>query len=197
MKQLLVIISLLFTALSVCAQGSDYILVRKHNNRTLKTYFPGNFISAETYDGFRINGVIKAISNDSLVFQQQETRLVGSEFGSRIDTVRYTLSINYRAIKKFNFYGYQPDAKKKGFSQITIPKLLIIGGAGFLTLELVNTAYRKESLTEGKKLSSLTIAAGVAGMGFLWKFISDKRNRVGGKYKVVYVKGGNNNAPLK
>lgn len=197
MRQLLLIIFLVFTSFSLCAQGTDYIQVKKHNNRTLRTYFPGSFISAETYDGFRINGVIKAISNDSITYQQQETRLVGSEFGSIIDTVRYTLSINYRAIKKFNFYGYQPDAKKRGFSEITIPKLLIVGGAGFLTLELVNTAYRQESLTEGNKLRSLAIAAGVAGTGFLWKFISNKRNKVGGKYKVVYVRAGNNNAPLK
>lgn len=197
MKQLQGIILLLLFFSLASAQESDYILIKKHNNRTLKTYFPGNFISAETYDGFRINGTIKAINNDSITFQQQETRLVAAEFGSRIDTVRFTLSISYRSIKKFNFVGYQPDAKKKGFSQITIPKLLIIGGFGFLTLELVNTAYRKESLTEGNKLGTLAIAAGVAGTGFLWKFIASKRNRVGGKYKVVYVKAGNNNAPLK
>lgn len=197
MKQLLTFFLCICIGSLSMAQQADFILIKKHNNRTLKTYYAGSFISAETYDGFRINGIIKSISNDSITFQQQETRLVGAEFGSKIDTVRFTLSVSYRSIKKFNFQGFQPDGKKKGFAEVTIPKLLVVGGFGFLALELVNTAYRQESLTEQKKLKSLIIAAGVAGTGFLWRFISNKRNRVGGKYKVVYVRGGLNNAPLK
>lgn len=197
MKKLLYSILFASTVSSVVGQESDYIIIKKHNNRTLKTYFPGSFLSAETYDGFRINGLIKAISNDSITFQQQETMLLAAEFGAKIDTVRYTLSVNYRVIKKFNFKGYQPDARQKGFSQVTIPKLLIIGGTAFLALELTNTALRGESLKDDKKLISLGVATAVVGTGFIWRFISIKRDRVGGKYKVVYVKLASNNAPLK
>jgi len=66
----------------------------------------------------------------------------------------------------------------------------MVGGIAFIGLELINTAYRREQLNSGNKLTSLGVAAGVAGAGWMITYISKKRNKVGGKYKVVYVKGG-------
>lgn len=193
MKQILTVIVTLFIFIQATAQQSDYILLKKKNNRTLKTYFSGSYISAETYTGFKINGIIMAIRNDSILIQQHETMLAPSDFGFKIDTVRYTISVYYNQLKKFNFIRYDAAGRKKGFSQITIPKLLVIGGIGFLGLELINTAYRKESLTQDNKLRSLSIAAGVAASGFLWNYISKHRNKVGGKYKLVYIKANTAN----
>lgn len=190
-KNLLFLLLLLF-GLNTYSQVTDFIVIKKKNNRTLKTYYPGTFINAETYDGHLINGIIKAIRNDSIIFQQQETRMTPTEFGMKLDTVSYSMSVEYHFIKKFNFTAYTPTGRKKGFVQVTLPKLLIIGGVGFIGLELINTAYRKESINENNKLASLGIAAGVAATGFAWNYISKHRNRVGGKYKVVYVKGTTN-----
>lgn len=64
---------------------------------------------------------------------------------------------------------------------------MLFGGAGFIILELVNTAYRNESVLEGNKLTVLALAAGVAASGFLWIQLQNRRNRAGEKYKVVYV----------
>lgn len=190
MKKLLTVYIFLLLCVSGFSQETDYIIIKKHNNRTLKTYSPGVFLSAETYDGFRINGYIKAIQNDSIILQQQDTRLMATEFGTKVDTFAYTMGINYRLIKKFNFGSNEVYFKKHGFAAVTIPRLMMIGGIGFIGLELINTAYRKEPLNDSKKLRSLGIAAGVTGAGWLYTFISQKRNKVGGKYKVVYVKAG-------
>lgn len=190
MKKLYTTFLFILTSFISIAQQSDFIQVKKHNNRTLKTYYTGAFISAETYDGFRINGIITAVRNDSVIFQQTMTSLVPTQLGQKIDTIRYSMSVYVYQIKKFNMEGYTPSMRKKGFSVITIPKLMIVGGVGFLGLELVNTIYRKESLTDGNKLGTLAIAVAVAGGGFLWNWVDKKRNQVGGKYKMVYVRAG-------
>lgn len=188
MRKLYTFCLLLLFHIAGWAQQSDYIIIKKQNNKTIKTYFEGSFISAFTYDGFHINGFITAIRNDSIILKQHETRLVGADFGSKIDTLVYTIGVYYGQIKKFEFSGNDIAGRKKGFLSITGPRLLIIGGIGFIGLELVNTAYRRESLTENNKLTSLGIAAGVAASGFLWNYINKSRNKVGGKYKIVYVK---------
>ena len=196
MKKLLTVYFTFFLFVTGFSQATDYIVIKKHNNRTLKTYYSGGFISAETYDGFRLNGFIKAIQNDSIILQQQDTRLMATEFGTKVDTFAYTMGINYRLIKKFNFGSNEIYYKKRGFAAVTVPRLMMIGGIGFIGLELINTAYRKEALNSGNKLTSLGIAAGVAGAGWLITFVSEKRNKVGGKYKVVYVKAtGQDNLP--
>jgi hypothetical protein len=63
-----------------------------------------------------------------------------------------------------------------------------LGGVGFLVLELVNTGYRKESITANNKLLPLGIAAGVAATGFAITYFQNKSDKAGGKYKVIYVK---------
>jgi hypothetical protein len=63
-----------------------------------------------------------------------------------------------------------------------------IGGVGFIILELVNSTYRKESLSENNKAVPLAIAAGVAATGFAITYFQNKSDKAGGKYKVVYVK---------
>ncbi len=188
MKRGLTVLFLLIAIATASAQQSDFLVVKKHNNKTLRTYYEGSFLSAETWDGFLINGIIVAIRNDSIIIRQTQTQLVGTQMGSKIDTFVYTFSFYYGQIKKFNLKADDITGRKKGFAVLSAPNLLIIGGVGFIVLELVNTAYRHESLTEDNKLASLGIAAGVAATGFIWKYVAKKRNKVGGKYKMVYIK---------
>ena len=175
------------------AQPSDYIVLKKKNNRTLKTYFPGTFISAVTYTGFNLNGIIKEIRNDSVFIEQQEVRQVPTQFGvPALDTLVYTIRLHYQEIRGFS-YGISRPGAGGGRSSGLIPSVLMAGGAGFIILELVNTAYRGESLSDGNKLTLLAIAAGVAATGFLWKQLQKRSSRAGKKYKVIYV----NMAPKK
>jgi hypothetical protein len=188
MKQTILFILLLAITEVTLSQTSDFVVLKKRNNRTLKTYYPGAFISAHTYNGFAVNGFIKEIRNDSLIVLQQETRLVGTNFGSAVDTVSYTIGVDYHEIKTFHYTGDYSWGRKRGFAEITLPKLMKIGGIGFIVLELVNSTYRKESLSENNKVVPLAIAAGVAATGFAITYFQNKSDKAGGKYKVVYVK---------
>jgi hypothetical protein len=188
MKQTLLIILLVSIAKVSLSQPSDFIVLKKRNNRTLKTYYPGAFISATTYNGFSINGFIKEIRNDSVIILQQQRQLVGTEFGTTLDTVSYTMGVDYREIKTFHYTSEYTWGRKRGFAEINIPRLMRVGGVGFLILELVNTAYRKESITKDNKMVPLGIAAGVAATGFAISYFQNKADKAGGKYKVVYVK---------
>jgi hypothetical protein len=188
MKQTILLILLLAITKVTLSQISDFVVLKKRNNRTIKTYYPGAFISAHTYNGFSISGFIKEIRHDSLLILQQETRLVAADFGSTIDTVSYMIGLDYREIKIFHYTGDYAWGRKRGFAQITIPKLMKIGGVGFIILELVNSTYRKESLSENNKVVPLAIAAGVAATGFAITYFQNKSDKAGGKYKVVYVK---------
>jgi hypothetical protein len=188
MKQTLLFILLVSIAEASLSQTSDFIVLKKRNNRTLKTYYPGAFISAITYNNFSINGFIKEIRNDSVIILQQQRQLMGTEFGTTLDTMSYTLSVDYHEIKTFHYTSQYTWGRKRGFAEVTIPKLMKYGGIGFIVLELINTAYRKESITEDNKMVSLGIAAGVAATGFAITYFQNKADKAGGKYKVVYVK---------
>jgi hypothetical protein len=190
MKQILLAILFLFIANLLFSQKSDFIVLKKRNGRTLKTYYPGAFISALTVTNFPINGYIKAIRNDSLIIQQEELHLVSAKegMGTEVDTVRYTIGIDYHYIKEFNYQRSYTWGGKRGFLRVAVPKIMIIGGAGFVALELVNTAYRHEKLNDSKKLRALGIAAGVAVTGWLIEEAKKSAKKVGKKYNVFYVK---------
>lgn len=187
MKRILLLALVLCFAISLYSQHSDFVILKNRHNRTLKTYYAGEFISAETYNGFSVNGFIKYIRNDSIVIQQQETRLVATDFGSTLDTIKYTMGFDYRDIKIFH-YDSDVWGGKKGFAQVTIPKILMIGGIGYIVLELVNTVYRGESIDSHDKLQSLGIAASLALTGFIWQSVQNANQKAGNKYKVVYMR---------
>jgi hypothetical protein len=187
MKRCLLLIAIVMISIASFSQRSDYLVIKKRNNRTLKTYFPGTFIAAVTYGGFNINGFVKTIRNDSIYIEQQERQLMPTDFGSTLDTLIYTIGIDYREIKKYNFTSQYVWGRKRGFVEIALPKIMIIGGVGYLILELVNTAYRGESINDHNKLYTLGVAAGIAATGFLWEYLKVQSNKAGGKYKVVYV----------
>ncbi|WEK36871.1 MAG: hypothetical protein P0Y53_05090 [Candidatus Pseudobacter hemicellulosilyticus] len=186
----LLLLILSFSAVCV-AQDSDFIVLKKRNNRTLKTYAAGTFLNARTWNGFTVHGFISRIQNDSVYVRQQETRLAGTEFGSAIDTLYYTVGLDYRELGEFDYNGrYNSWGRKKGFTQITIPRLMMVGGVGFLVLEGINTAYRNESLTEDNKLVWLSSAAAVAAAGYMIERMKQDRNKVGKKIQVHYLKAG-------
>jgi hypothetical protein len=169
------------------AQKSDFIVIRNKQSRTVRSYFPGSFINADTYAGFTLNGIIRKIQNDSIYVEQQNVYQVATQFGTpALDTVRYLIPIFYKEIRKFN---YEIDgSRQSGGSSLLIPKILLYGGAGYIVLELVNTAYRGESLNEGNKLTSLAIAGGVALTGLIWQETIKSRQRNGRKTTVEYIK---------
>jgi hypothetical protein len=169
------------------AQKSDFIVIRNKKSRTVRTYFQGSYVNADTYAGFTLNGIIRKIKNDTLYVEQENVYQVATQFGTpALDTVRYLIPIYYKEIRKFN---YELDgSRQSGGSSLLIPKLLLYGGAGYIVLELVNTAYRNESLNEGNTLTTLAIAGGVALTGFIWQESIKRKQRNGKKVTVEYIK---------
>ncbi|MBC7827755.1 MAG: hypothetical protein H7122_08420 [Chitinophagaceae bacterium] len=179
---------MLLTAFSLAGftQPSDYIVLKKKNNRTLKAYFPGTFISASTYTGFNLSGIIKQIRNDSVFIEQHEVRQVPTQFGvPALDTIIHTIRLHYQEIRAFNYTS--SSARQRNSGGGLIRNIMIVGGTGFIVLELVNTIYRGESLSDGNKLTVLAIAAGVAATGLLWQHLQKRNTNSVKKYKVIYV----------
>lgn len=190
MKPFLLLILLLSFVQLTFSQQSDFIVLKKRNGRTVKTYYSGAFISATTSNGFQVNGFIKDIRNDSLIIRQEERRLMATETGGTVlDTFVYTVGIDYHEIQRFNYTSQYTWGRKRGFAEVALPRLMMIGGAGFIALELINTAYRNDALNDSKKLTALGIAAGVAVAGYTISRVSNSRNKAGKKYKVYYMKG--------
>jgi hypothetical protein len=95
--------------------------------------------------------------------------------------------MHFTEIRKFD-YKVKTSYGMKGSGGVTIPRIMKIGGLGYILLESVNTLYRKESFTDGNKPVSMGIAAGVAAAGFIWDGIRKRNEEAGGKYKVEYIR---------
>jgi len=179
MLKFILLILLLIFSVKIFSQASDFIIVKKRNNRTVKTFFPGVPISFETVDKRQASGMIEAIRNDSIFVKQWDIRPMLNSFGIPVvDTVAAYLSgYHYKEIGKVDV------SDRMKFQQVTLGRLLIIGGSGYILLNVINGAIRHESITGAKNLTSLGIAAGAVGTGLLANYIVKHKN----KYHVEYV----------
>lgn len=190
MKPTILALFLCTLASAAFSQQSDFIILKKKNNRTVKTYAEGSFLSARMNNGFDVHGYITAIRNDSIYLRQQEMRMFGTEFGSKLDTFVYAVAFDYHQIIRYNIKDGDLYGRPTGFSVLSVPGLMVVGGVGFLILETVNTLYRKESFSDNNRLLTMGIAAGVAAAGYFWGKTNANRENKKNKLNVVYVKAG-------
>ena len=183
MRAFLSSILLLLFCSAAFAQVSDFVTVKKRNNRTLTTYFPGSPITCETTFGYFINGYVEAVHSDSVFVKQYAVQMVPTMFGvNSIDTLgSYIVGIHYKEIDVVTI------PKKESFGYVKNGSIFIIGGLGYALLNLVNGKYLKQSLTSSENIKSLGIALGVAGAGYLINRLHISNNRNGKKYRVEYV----------
>ena len=189
--RVIILISVLLTLSTISySQASDFITVKKRNNRIIKTYFPGSFISCQTVYGYYVAGTVHAVRNDSVLIQQFEVRSVPNMWGvSSVDTVgSYLVSIVYKDIEKV------VTGKRESFGFVKNGTILMIGGLGYAALNLVNGSYLNQSITSPENMKSLAIAFGVAGTGLLINRLRKYNNRNGKRYRIEYVHMNN---PLK
>src|SRR5215204_6447628 len=132
--KLLLFLSLLFFSNQIFSQSLDYISVRKKNGRVIKNFYSGSTIVLQTVENRYLQGPIHAIRNDSVFVTLYDIRYFPTQFGTYVkDTVSITLAgINKTEIKAIMLQ------QRKSFFQRTVPSLLMIGGAGYLTLNLLN-----------------------------------------------------------
>lgn len=179
MGKALLLLLLLSASVKTFSQASDFITVKKRNNRTIKTFFPGVHISFETYDKRYANGLITAIRNDSIFVKEWDIRPMLNSLGIPVtDTLgEYLSGYHYKEIAKCDV------SDRMRLQQLTPGRILIIGGTGYALLNVINGAYLHESVTSSKKLKSLGIAAGAVGAGILANYLV----RHGRKYHIEYV----------
>jgi hypothetical protein len=185
MARLLFTVNFLFITVSGIAQASDFISIRKKNNRTVKTYFPGVVITFQTTFFKMVEGQIVQIKNDSVFVKQWDIRIVPTNLGvTVVDTAgSYITSVHYKEIKVVYW-----DKRKKLHEYLTNGSLLMIGGTGYAALNVINGAYLNEPITDSRNLRSLGIALGAAGTGYLLSRLNGKEAKFERKYRVHYIR---------
>ena len=184
MRFILSIFILLLISGKSSSQFSDFIKVKKKNNRTIKTYFPGSAISFKTVYGNYIKGVVYAIHHDSVFVKEYDVRAIPNMWGvSSVDTLAtFIIGINYNDIETMAF------KKSESFGFVRNGTIFIVGGLAYAALNVFNGKYLKQSLSGPENRKSLAIALGVAGTGLLINRWHKYSNRNGRRYKVEYVK---------
>ncbi len=184
MRLLLFCIVLLALSGNCFSQASDFIVVKKRNNRTLKTYFPGSTIALQTVYGNYLGGVVQAVRHDSVFIKEYNIRSVPNQWGvSSVDTLgSYVVALHYKDIEIVMM------KQRQSFGFIKNGAILMIGGLGYIALNIFNGKYLKQPITDLDNRKSLAIALGVAGAGFLMNRLHKYNNKNGKRYRVEYVR---------
>ncbi len=186
MKYILVLTILVLAGGFARAQDikmSDYITLKKPNGRHVAVYFVGTKINFIRAGGQEIEGIVEAVRNDSVFVRQWNIQTYMTQFGTtRVDTFGYFIhKMDYREIYRIN------TDKKESWRFVKNGSIFMIGGAGYALLNVINGAYLDQPLSDPRNLTSLGIALGVAGGGFILNRIYRKKERTGKKYVIGYV----------
>ena len=165
-------------------QMGDFISLKRPNGRHVGSYFKGSKIHFQHVNGQQIEGYVENVRNDSVFVRQWQIMTFMTSLGTtRVDTVGYYIhGLHYQEI-----FGIFPD-RKESWRFVKNGSIFMIGGAGYILLNVVNGLYREEPLDDPENLRSLGIAAGVAAGGYVLNRIYRHKQRKGKQYKIVYVK---------
>ena len=182
MKPLLLLVAFFLLQTGI-AQSLDYLSVRKGRDRVVKNFYAGSGIQLQLADGSYLAGPVQSIRNDSVFVTVYDIRYYPTAWGTYLrDTVATTLvGLRNKDIQRIYLHRRQP------FLQRTAGPLLMLGGAGFFTLNVLNGAFFDNSLTGRKNVQRIGIAAGAFGVGYLVKklFASDGFSTK--RHHIVYV----------
>ena len=180
-RLLLITISIISSS---CLSAQDFITVKKRNGITVKTFFAGSPIIFETIYGDYVSGTIEVLRNDSLFIRFYDTRKYNTVIGSVIiDTVTSFLArYHYKEISRVNI-----SRRGSPFAPI-IGKLLMIGGGGYILLNLANNGYFHEPISSRKNLQSIGGAALAIGVGFLINKFLRPREFTNRRHSISYVR---------
>ena len=184
MLRLILFITFTLVSLLSHSQASDFIVVKKENGRTIQTFMAGKAIIFKTNTGALIDGQIKVIRDDSIFVVVCDIRTVPTHLGvTMVDTVSKSIfGTHYHNISRIKVFNHSDRVRGK------LGSLLIIGGTGYILLNVANSIGHNEPLTEKRNLRNLSIAAGAIALGYLSTqyFLADNFSRKW--YKFVYVK---------
>lgn len=174
---------LLFILLPILANAQSdagNILILKKGNKNVSKYFKGSPIAFYTREGMPVSGTIDRITTDSIfMYQYYIRRIQRMDGGVVFDTSgRYSLNFSLDNIGSF------PIIKQKGRNIFTDGTLLMLGGSGYLFLNIFNTTRQGEPPFGKENLPTVLTASGAIIGGFILKQAWPKRHRVGKKYNL-------------
>lgn len=183
MKPLLLLLCLFLVLPPTFGQNPDFIAVRKKNGRTIKNFFAGSDILLQTTDGRYFQGPIKTIRNDSVFILLYDIRSYPTNFGTMIkDTITVqTIGLHHQDIKRIHI------SKRRSFLQRTAGPLLMLGGAGYFAINVLNGALFDLPITDKKNLRTLGIAGGSFGVGYFLSKLFSTDGFSKSKHRIVYV----------
>jgi hypothetical protein len=165
------------------SQSLDYISVRKKNGSVVKNFYSGSDILLQQTNGIYLQGPIAAIRNDSVYLTIYDIRLFPTTFGTFIrDTIAVSIvGIRHQEIQRIYL------AKRTSFWERNTGPLLMIGGAGYLALNILNGGLFESSVTDNKNLKKIGFAAGAFGLGYLLKKLFSSDGFSKNSHRVVYI----------
>ncbi|MGE5519411.1 MAG: hypothetical protein ACM3VS_05730 [Candidatus Dadabacteria bacterium] len=170
-------------SLTANSQSADYISVRKWTGKTMKNFYQGSNILLQTTDGSILQGPIKSIRNDSVYLTIYTTRYFPTIWGTRqLDTISIVdLGLKFKEISRIHF------GKKSGFFARNAGPLMMIGGTGYLSLNLLNALTLPGSVTDRDNLRKISIAGGIVVVGYFLNKLLYSDGFTNKKYKIHYV----------
>ncbi|MCU0320923.1 MAG: hypothetical protein MUE72_00830 [Chitinophagaceae bacterium] len=168
MKCLLILITILgFTA--VQAQ-TNYVVLKKRG-MPIKRYYNGNFIQFYSAENYLIEGFINYCKNDSIFIRLGNIHLVGSGFGTKIDTVLY------------GFYQIHVKDVKLIPNRNLVLKLGVLGGA----VVAVNNINLQPNIRNVVQYISVGLINILVAKATLFKRKRPEGYKLGKKYKLEYI----------
>lgn len=180
MKRLLLIILIGSSIFSCSAQNNELLLKKK--NKTVRTFFPGKYITLETVEKNYADGIITKITKDSIYIRHFDIERSESDYGGvYIDTAfRYSTVIHVKDINAILDFKNSANRKRNG-------TILMVAGGGVMVLGAVNGLYRGDPPKDWYKPSGYITAAALMATGFLLRKSAEKRFQIGKKYKLVVI----------
>lgn len=184
MNNWIVLVAALFPFFVSAQTVSSDILILKKRNKTITKYFAGQSIFFYTTEGMPVNGQIDRIQNDSLfLINYRIQRIQRADGAAYIDTTgKFKMQFSLENIGSF------PPFKVRGKNLLTDGTLMMLGGAGYLGLNLFNTLRDGDPPFGKDNLPNVLTAAGITATGFLLKNLWPQRWYLGNKYRVQVLK---------
>jgi hypothetical protein len=164
--------------------GGFDILILKKRTKTIAKYFSGQSITFYTTEGMPVTGQIEYIRNDSIfLINYSLQRIQRADGGVFIDTTgKFKMEFSLKNIGSF------PAFRLKGKNLITDGSLFMLGGFGFLGLNLFNVIRDGDPPFGKDNLPNVLTGAGITAGGFLLKKAWPKRWFIGSKFSLQVLK---------
>ena len=161
------------------ANSQASVLLLKKNGRTIERFYSGKDLVFNTKEGMPVRGRLDSIIRDSLFLTYFQEQRVMTQFGTS------TTQITGKFDLKFSLANVGSMSRPKK-SQL-IPGILILGGLGYTTVNIVNTVRDGEPPFGKDNIGYVLAGLGSATAG--WLIAKSRRTKyvIGDKYTLEVI----------